>query len=327
VLLVGMLGHVIGLVLGARARRVPIDERPSAPSAARSRQLPPPSSHLDSRRGPTVTVERHAASAARGALSPWPLTAAVATTAVLLVEFGAVGSPAAPIVAVGFLLVFPGMALVRLLAIDDFATELSLSIATSIALATIVSTTSLYVGHTSTAAVLGVLVAITLVGMMVELLRTPSVPSRRESRRAERVRLYLNPLKPPKIPDRDRHPESEPAGQSFRPLRHAVRQFTARRPALGAAVGLRRTLAMINLTIANGFFAHRLKPPKIHDRDRHPEGERRGRSFRPLGQAVRRFTARRPAVDASEGLLRTLAATNLTIAVGLFVLLVLRGLV
>jgi hypothetical protein len=70
-----------------------------------------------------------------------------------------------------FLLVCPGMALVRLLRIDDGVAELMLAVALSFALNAIVPGTMLYAGAWSPQVGLLVLIAITLGATLVDLAR------------------------------------------------------------------------------------------------------------------------------------------------------------
>jgi uncharacterized membrane protein len=74
-------------------------------------------------------------------------------------------------VAVWFVLVCPGIAVVRLLRLDDAAAELALGVAVSIALAVAVGATTLYAGHWSPGVTLAVLVAITVAAAGAPLAR------------------------------------------------------------------------------------------------------------------------------------------------------------
>jgi hypothetical protein len=100
----------------------------------------------------------------------WALTSvAAATVAASLVLADAEPAVRAPAV-LAFLLVFPGIAVVRALAVaGDPLTELTLGVALSVALCVLVPTALLYLGMWSPGGALAVLVAITLVGVVVEV--------------------------------------------------------------------------------------------------------------------------------------------------------------
>ena len=69
-----------------------------------------------------------------------------------------------------FLLLCPGMAIVRLLETGDPVAELTLAVALSIALGVIVAGGLLYAGAWSPNAALGILMAITVGGVLLEIL-------------------------------------------------------------------------------------------------------------------------------------------------------------
>ena len=101
----------------------------------------------------------------------WPTISVTAcgTTAVLVAfDDGALRAA----VALAFVLVMPGLSLVRLLAPDDVAATLGMSVALSLALAVILPTTLLYADAWSPPAALAGLIAITLAATVVEVVRS-----------------------------------------------------------------------------------------------------------------------------------------------------------
>jgi hypothetical protein len=120
----------------------------------------------------------------------WAATNVLVTVAVAAVTLGDVGSPVRPLVVLCFLLVCPGMAIVRLFAIDEFLTRLTLAVATSIALATVASATTVYAGRSSIGLALTGLVSVTLGGTLVEIVGSALAP-------ADRARLLgVGPAEP-----------------------------------------------------------------------------------------------------------------------------------
>lgn len=85
------------------------------------------------------------------------------------------------VIAVPFLLIGPGFALVRLLRIDDHLTEIVLAIAASLGLAVVVSTVLLALQRWTPEAALAILIATTLVAVILWGMSRPgqarSVPS------------------------------------------------------------------------------------------------------------------------------------------------------
>jgi hypothetical protein len=95
----------------------------------------------------------------------WPLVLIASTVAVGALTFGGMQSPVRPLVAVWFLAICPGMALVRLMHVPDRFMELTLAVALSIALSTIVSSIQVYAHLWSPGVGLGVLMGVTLLGL------------------------------------------------------------------------------------------------------------------------------------------------------------------
>lgn len=100
-------------------------------------------------------------------LTDWPLI--ISTSAVLMVVLFFTEAPFSAVVSLGFLLICPGMAFVRLLRIAERMTEVLLAIAFSIAIATIVSETMLLAGIWSPKLGLLTLVGIALSGVAIEV--------------------------------------------------------------------------------------------------------------------------------------------------------------
>ena len=92
----------------------------------------------------------------------WPVCAFFASAAAQAVFGGLTVALRAPIV-IAFLLVFPGLALARLIRLDELATELAIGLGLSLAIDTAVAASLVYGGvwnpHAAFAVVLGVIVA------------------------------------------------------------------------------------------------------------------------------------------------------------------------
>jgi hypothetical protein len=81
--------------------------------------------------------------------------------------------PVRALAIVGFALVAPGFAWVRLLGIEDRLAEWTLGIATSIAIATLVASIQAYAGAWSPTGTIAVLAVIVLAAVATELIGTP----------------------------------------------------------------------------------------------------------------------------------------------------------
>jgi len=97
-----------------------------------------------------------------------PAAAALIAVAATVLVFLDVDSPLRVALVAIFLLVCPGLALVRLLRLDDPLLELTLAVAFSLALAGLVAVALLYADLWSPGAGLVILVVITLVGTLLE---------------------------------------------------------------------------------------------------------------------------------------------------------------
>jgi hypothetical protein len=104
------------------------------------------------------------------------VAAVTAVTAVTLADVEpAVRAPTA----LAFMFLFPGLAVVRLLAVTrDRLAELTLGVALSVALATLIPTSLLYLGSWSPKTALAVLIAVTLGAVTAEILAS-AYPSAR----------------------------------------------------------------------------------------------------------------------------------------------------
>lgn len=98
-----------------------------------------------------------------------PLAIVAASAAAATLAFAAPDSSLRPYVVLGFALICPGMALVRLLRIGDPVLELAAAIGLSIAVETLTSTAMLYADLWSPKALLAALVSVAVAGAVVEL--------------------------------------------------------------------------------------------------------------------------------------------------------------
>ncbi len=99
----------------------------------------------------------------------WPVAIMLSAAIVGALAVGGTGSPLRPIVTLGFLTVCPGMAIIRLLQLEDVLTELTLAVAFSIALDSLVAGTMLYVGWWSPRWALGLLLGVSVIGAACQL--------------------------------------------------------------------------------------------------------------------------------------------------------------
>jgi hypothetical protein len=99
--------------------------------------------------------------------SRWSVIALTSAALAVALAVAGVHSPLRVLVILWFVLVCPGMTIVRRLRITDPAAELTLALGLSVALATAVASIGLYSGLWSPAATLAVLVVITLVAAVV----------------------------------------------------------------------------------------------------------------------------------------------------------------
>lgn len=101
----------------------------------------------------------------------WPTASSLWMIGAGIAVVAAPASPLRAVLLLSFLLLGPGLALVRLLRIGDFVMELTLALALGIVLSTLVSGTMAYAGHWVPMLGLAVLMCITLAANSVEELR------------------------------------------------------------------------------------------------------------------------------------------------------------
>jgi uncharacterized membrane protein len=106
----------------------------------------------------------------------WPAIIIVSSFGIGVSIWRDIESPIRPALTFWFLLVCPGMALVRLLQLKDFLIELTLAIALSIALGTLVSEAMLVTQHWSSQGALAVLIGVSLSGAVLQIYRSRRHP-------------------------------------------------------------------------------------------------------------------------------------------------------
>jgi dsDNA-binding SOS-regulon protein len=100
----------------------------------------------------------------------WPSALTVSAVLIALLFAADLNTPLRPILALWFLLVCPGMSIVRIFDVQELLLEWVLAIALSISLAGIVSAIMIYTATWSPALGLWILIAITLLGVIVQTL-------------------------------------------------------------------------------------------------------------------------------------------------------------
>ncbi|MBA2631068.1 MAG: hypothetical protein H0U84_08630 [Thermoleophilaceae bacterium] len=95
---------------------------------------------------------------------PWPWLIVLSAFAVGAVSAAGDSSPIRTVLAVWFLLLCPGLALVGLMRLNDVWGELTLGVAISVALDTVVAAGLLYAGLWSPPAAFAILAAVSLAG-------------------------------------------------------------------------------------------------------------------------------------------------------------------
>ncbi len=106
----------------------------------------------------------------------WPIIIIASAIGAGLAMVGNIESPIRPVIAFWLLLICPGMAFVRLLHIEERLTELTLAIALSIAIDTIVAEAMLYAGVWSSELGLVVLICLSIVGVALQIRDTRLKP-------------------------------------------------------------------------------------------------------------------------------------------------------
>jgi hypothetical protein len=99
----------------------------------------------------------------------WPTIIILSAGAVSLVTFVIPASPMRPIVVMWFLFICPGIALVRLLRLNEPVVDWTLAIALSFTIDAIVAGIQLYAGRWSPTLTLEILIALSLAGVIMQL--------------------------------------------------------------------------------------------------------------------------------------------------------------
>jgi len=160
--------RVVETVVPAAAE---LDEKPAEAEA------PPPAE--EPLAAPLAAALRTLADGARavGARGPWPALVLVSCAAVVLTTWAWTSAPLRPAVTAWFLLVCPGMALVRLLPDRGRMHRLVLAVAAGLALETLVATFMLEAKVWSPSAILAILLLITIGATVLDLQTRPPRPS------------------------------------------------------------------------------------------------------------------------------------------------------
>ena len=101
----------------------------------------------------------------------WPLVIGVSAAVAAVAVYADIDVAARAVVVLWFMLVCPGMALVRLLRLSDPLTELAIAVALSLALETVLAGALLYVGSANFEVTFGVLLGVTLAAVAVDVTR------------------------------------------------------------------------------------------------------------------------------------------------------------
>lgn len=110
----------------------------------------------------------------------WPIVIIASAIAANMLVFYASQSAVRPILVLWFLLICPGMAFVRLLRISSPAIEITLAIALSLALGTVMAGALIYAGVWSTSVTLAILGGLSVFGSLVQLVFPRSDEPRNE---------------------------------------------------------------------------------------------------------------------------------------------------
>jgi uncharacterized membrane protein len=111
-------------------------------------------------------------------IDPWPLIIVISAVGLGVAVIADVGSPVRPALTFWFLFVCPGMAYVRLLQLNELWLELTLAVPLSIALNVAVSLLMLYTNTWAPGGALVMLIALSIVGVVLQLV----VPQTRRQR-------------------------------------------------------------------------------------------------------------------------------------------------
>jgi hypothetical protein len=108
----------------------------------------------------------------------WPTIITISAAAIGVLVFGDIDSPIRPLVALWFLIFCPGVALVRLLRLQEVWAEFTMAAAVSLSLDVGVASMLLYSGYWSPKLGLAILISVSLLGAVLQL-RKPLVRSAR----------------------------------------------------------------------------------------------------------------------------------------------------
>lgn len=101
----------------------------------------------------------------------WPTLVAASTVAIGALILAGVGGPLRIAVTFWFVLICPGMAFVQLVRLPDLLTQWTLAIALSLTLGLLIAVALLYTGRWSPALWLGLLMVLSLCGVMLALIQ------------------------------------------------------------------------------------------------------------------------------------------------------------
>jgi hypothetical protein len=109
----------------------------------------------------------------------WPLIIVLSAVGAGVAVIADIGSPARPALTFWFLFVCPGMAYVRLLQFNELWLELTLAVPLSMALSVLVSLLMVYTNTWSPVGALVTLIALSMVGVFLQLLVPSTVKLRK----------------------------------------------------------------------------------------------------------------------------------------------------
>jgi mannose/fructose/N-acetylgalactosamine-specific phosphotransferase system component IID len=101
----------------------------------------------------------------------WPAIIIVSSIGVALAMVGDIEAPVRPLIAFWFLLICPGMAFIRLLHLQEWLTELTLAIALSLTMDTLVAEAMVLNHHWSPQWALFGLICLSLVGAALQVIK------------------------------------------------------------------------------------------------------------------------------------------------------------
>lgn len=99
----------------------------------------------------------------------WPIVIAASAMLIAVLDFGGITTPIRPIAALWFLVFCPGIALVRLLRLQDLWAEVGLATAVSLSLDVGVASMLIYTGYWSPNLGLTILICVSLLGAALQV--------------------------------------------------------------------------------------------------------------------------------------------------------------